>query len=148
VQRFHARLGGALVLVLLLTSCGGDDGSAQPLPSTTVQGASIVSAPECDAAREVAAVLAGADLSNPDGIAGLPAVVRQLHEVVPAELASDVDTLAESMDAFVAVLARFDFDVAAVEADPAAKAELDALGTPEVADATARLQQWVDEACA
>lgn len=93
-------------------------------------------------------MLAGADLSNPDGIAGLPAVVRQLHEVVPAELASDVDTLAESMDAFVAVLARFDFDVAAVEADPAAKAELDALGTPEVADATARLQQWVDEACA
>ncbi len=148
MQRSLTRLGGALILALVLISCGGDDGSAQTAPSTTADGASIVSAPACDDAREVAAVLAGADLSNPDGIAGLPAVVRQLHEVLPGELASDVDTLAESMDAFVAILARFDFDAAAVEADPAAKAELDALGTPEVAAATARLQQWVDEACA
>jgi len=147
VQRFLARLGGALVLTLLLTSCGGDDPSGSA-PTTTVEGASIVSAPECDAAREVAAVLAGADLTNPDGIAGLPAVVRQLPDVVPVELASDVDTLAESMDAFVAILSRFEFDTAAAEADAQAQAELAELDTPEVAEATARLQQWIDEACA
>lgn len=136
-----------MILVLLATSCGGGGDSTESTPSTTAQGATIISSPECDAAREVAAVLAGADLTNPDGIAGLPAVVRQLHEVVPEELSADVDTLAESMDAFVAVLARFDFDTAAVEADAEAKAELAALDTPEVADATARLQQWIDEAC-
>ncbi|MEY4173031.1 MAG: hypothetical protein RI900_196 [Actinomycetota bacterium] len=148
MQRFLARLGGALVLTLLVASCDGGGGSSQSVPPTTEQGASIVSAPECDAAREVAAVLAGADLTNPDGIAGLPAVVRQLHDVVPEELAPDVDTLAESMDAFVAILSRFEFDTAAVEADAQAQAELAELDTPAVAEATARLQQWIDEACA
>jgi hypothetical protein len=147
VQRFLARLGAALVMTVLLAACGGGGDSTPSVPPTTEQGASIVSAPECDAAREVAAVLAGADLADPDGIAGLPAVVRQLHEVVPEDLSADVDTLAESMDAFVAILARFDFDTAAVDADPTAQAELAALDTPEVADATARLQQWIDEAC-
>jgi hypothetical protein len=148
VQRYLARLCGALILPILLASCGGGDDPTGSVPSTVGQGAAIVAAPDCDAAREVAAVLSGADLTNPDGIAGLPAVVRQLHDVVPGELGGDVDTLAESMDAFVAILSRFDFDTAAVQSDPGAAAELAALDTPEVADATARLQQWLDEACA
>ena len=57
-------------------------------------------------------------------LADLPTVVRQLHDVVPADRAADVDAVAETLDGFVAVLARFDFDTAAATADPQAAADL------------------------
>ena len=78
----------------------------------------------------------------------LPTVVRQLHDVVPADRAADVDAVAETLDGFVAVLARFDFDTAAATADPQAAADLAALNTPQFTDAIARLQQWVTDSCA
>ena len=93
-------------------------------------------------------MLAQANLSASDGLADLPTVVRQLHEVVPTELSADVDTVAEALDGFVAVLSRFDFDAAAAQADPQAAADLAALNTPEFTDAINRIQQWVTDSCA
>ena len=103
---------------------------------------------DCVAAREVAAVLAQANLSSSAGLADLPTVVRQLHDVVPAELGADVDTVADALDGLAAVLSRFDFDMAAAQADPQAAADLAALNTPQFTDAIARLQQWVTDSCA
>ncbi len=93
-------------------------------------------------------MLAQANLSASDGVADLPTVVRQLHDVVPADRGADVDTVAETLDGFVAVLSRFDFDTAAAQADPQAAADLAALNTPQFTDAIMRLEQWVTDSCA
>lgn len=93
-------------------------------------------------------MLAQAKLPTADALANLPTVVRQLHDVVPDELGADVDTVAETLDGFVAVLSRFDFDSAAASADPQAAADLAALNTPEFSDSIARIQQWVNDSCA
>lgn len=93
-------------------------------------------------------VLVQAKFPKADDLANLPTVIRQLHDVVPAELGADVDTVAETLDGFVAVLSRFDFDSAAASADPQAVADLEALNTPEFSDSMARIQKWVDDSCA
>jgi hypothetical protein len=96
----------------------------------------------------VAAVLSGADLSSRVGIEALPAAVNQLTALVPADLSGDVSTLADAVQEFVGVLEKFDFDTTAADADPAAQAQLRALNTQSVVDATARIQKWLDQACA
>jgi hypothetical protein len=132
------------VLLLPLTACSSSASSSTARTDVP----SIVSSPECGTAREVAGVLSGADLSNRAGIEALPGAVNQLSALVPADLTADVTTLADAVKSFVGVLEKFDFDTAAADADPAAQAQLRALNTPSVTDATARIQKWLDQACA
>jgi len=132
------------VLLLPLTACSSSASSSTARTDVP----SIVSSPECGTAREVAGVLSGADLSNRAGIEALPGAVNQLSALVPADLTADVTTLADAVKSFVGVLEKFDFDTAAADGDPAAQAQLRALNTPSVTDATARIQKWLDQACA
>ena len=139
-----------LVALSTLSSACSSAGSAgtttSPISPTAAEVVPVP--PECAAAVEVGAVLVQAKFPTVDALANLPTVVRQLHDVVPAELGADVDAVAETLDGFVAVLARFDFDSAAAQADPQAVADLQALNTPEFSDSIARIQQWVDDSCA
>jgi ABC-type Fe3+-hydroxamate transport system substrate-binding protein len=139
-------------LSALSSACSSSESGAPTSASASPSASTLIgptgSSPECSAAVEVAAVLAQAKLPTADALANLPTVVRQLHDVVPDELGADVDTVAETLDGFVAVLSRFDFDSAAASADPQAAADLAALNTPEFSDSIARIQQWVDDSCA
>ena len=139
-----------LVALSTLSSACSSAGSAgtttSPISPTAAE--VVPPSPECAAAVEVGAVLVQAKFPTEDALANLPTVVRQLHDVVPAELGADVDAVAETLDGFVAVLARFDFDSAAAQADPQAVADLQALNTPEFSDSIARIQQSVDDSCA
>lgn len=139
-----------LVALSTLSSACSSAGSAGTTTSPISPTAAEVVPPsaECAAAVEVGAVLVQAKFPTDDALANLPTVVRQLHDVVPAELGADVDAVAETLDGFVAVLARFDFDSAAAQADPQAVADLQALNTPEFSDSIARIQQWVNDSCA
>ncbi|MEY4339491.1 MAG: hypothetical protein RLZ14_1341 [Actinomycetota bacterium] len=130
------------------SSAGSAGSTTSPASSTAAEVVPDGGSPECAAAVEVGAVLIQAKFPTDESLANLPTVVRQLHDVVPAELGADVDTVAETLDGFVAVLARFDFDSAAAQADPQAVADLQALNTPEFSDSIARIQQWVDDSCA
>jgi hypothetical protein len=134
----------SLLLLLPLTACSSS--SSTSTARTDVP--SIVSSPDCGTARDVAAVLSGADLANRAGIEALPGAVNQLSALVPSDLSADVNTLADAVQSFVGVLQRFDFDTAAADADPAAQAQLRALDKQSVVDATARIQKWLDQACA
>jgi len=148
LRRLSRRVLPVAMLSRAACSSGGDDGSSAYQPVATTTGAQLVADGECSAAREVAAALSSIDTSDPAGLAALPDSVRSLHDVVPEELTAGVNLLGDAIGTFVGVLQRFDFDVAKVEADAAAKAELDALDTPEVRTAVADLQAWLDDSCA
>lgn len=136
------------VLSLAACSSGGEDGSSayQPIPDTA--GAQVVADGDCSAAREVAAALTAINPSDKAGLTALPDSIKALHDVVPDELKSEIDLLGDTIGSFVGVLERFDFDAAKVEADASAKAEFDALDTPDVRTAVADLQRWLDDSCA
>ncbi len=141
----------AALSIVLLAACssGGTDGEVGSTSGAPTTGGapSIISAPDCGAAREVAAVLGGIDLSDRAGLEALPGQVAELADVVPADLASDVDILSTAVGGLVDVLRKFDFDVAAVEADADAQLDLEELNRPEVAIATQNIQHWIDESC-
>jgi hypothetical protein len=146
-------LGALLLLSLSACSSSGSDEAAptsqvstSQLPASQVT--TVVPAPECDAAREVAAVLAGIDLSDRAGIEALPDHVAELADVLPAELGPDVDVLGTAVRGVVDVLRRFDFDLAAIEADADAQLDLEELNRPEVVTATQNIQSWIDTSCA
>jgi hypothetical protein len=136
------------VLSLAACSSGGEGGSPgySAIPNTA--GAQVVADGDCSAAREVAAALTAINPSDSTGLTALPDSIKALHDVVPDELKSEIDLLGDTIGSFVGVLERFDFDAAKVEADASAKAELDALDTPDVRTAVADLQRWLDDSCA
>jgi hypothetical protein len=144
VSTLLSRAVGALFVLSLVACSSSGSGDATP----TSQIPTVISAPECDAAREVAAVLATIDLSDRAGIEALPEQVAQLVDVVPAELESDVSILSSAVGGLVDVLQKYDFDLALIEADADAPLDLEELNRPEVVTATQHIQNWIDLSCA
>lgn len=135
----------ALLVGLAVTGCsgssGGSEGAKIVAPSTTAADAG------CGPANEAAVALGRVDVSDPKGLAELPAAIARLSDVVPSKLQGDVATIAEAVDRFVAVLERYDYDTAAIDADAKASAELRSLGTPEFVESLGKVRSWLQEAC-
>ena len=142
-----------IVSVLIAGGCSSDQrGSASTtapvgIVSIGPTADSIVESPVCRTAVDIAAVLASVDVTDRSGISELPAAISRLAAIVPVDLAADVSTLSTAIASFVAVLKRFDFDIAAIEADPAAKAELATLDDPAARAASERIQAWLGDQC-
>jgi hypothetical protein len=102
----------------------------------------------CQAALDISGILKGVDLTSPAGIKKLPDAIARLADVVPTELDADVATLSAAVSSFVAVLERFNFDIAAVEADATANAELEGLTSTEAQAAAEHIQTWLADQCA
>ena len=134
-----------LVIGLVSSGCsgssGGDEGAQIVKPSTTTADDS------CGPANEAAAALGRVDVSDPEGLAELPAAIARLSDVVPGDLQDDVATIAEAVDRFVGVLERYDYDTKAIDADATASAELRSLGTPEFVESLGKVRSWLQEAC-
>ena len=140
---FSRAVGAVFLLSLAACSTGGSDDAAPTSVAPTV-----TTVPECGAAREVAAVLAGIDLSDREGIEALPDQLAKLSDVVPAELDGDVAILSSAVGGLVDVLQKFDFDIAAIEADADGQLYLAELDRPEVVAAAQNIQRWIDLSCA
>jgi hypothetical protein len=134
------------LLVLALVGCGGS--SSKSATPTSDRAVSIVGSGVCQAALDVSGILKGVDLTSPAGIKKLPDAIARLADVVPAELDADVATLSAAVSSFVAVLERFNFDIAAVEADATANAELEGLTSTEAPAAAEHIQTWLADQCA
>jgi hypothetical protein len=136
--------------VLLVAGCASDSAAdASTTSSTTASTSALIdTSPVCQSAIDVAAVLSSVDVTDRRGISELPDALSRLADVVPSELAGDVSVLSSAVGSFVAVLERFDFDAAAIEADPDARAELASLDGPEASAAADRIQAWLGEQCA
>jgi hypothetical protein len=70
-----------------------------------------------------------------------------LQQRAPADIKPDVDTAATFIKQLDALLARFDYDIAKVEADPAAVDEFAALNSDEVTAALDQLRAYGDVEC-
>ena len=143
-----------LAFALLAGGCSSDPDAAA---STSTSGGilsvgstvpSNIDSPPCESALEIGAILAAVDVADRRGIAELPAALSRLAEVVPDDLDGDVSTLTSAITSFVAVLERYNFDVQAIEADPAAQAELAELDAPQAKAAVERIQAWLGDQCA
>ncbi|MEI7618584.1 MAG: hypothetical protein WCK14_08185 [Actinomycetota bacterium] len=134
------------LLVLALVGCGGS--SSKSATPTSGRAVSIVGSGVCQAALDISGILKGVDLTSPAGIKKLPDAIARLADVVPTELDADVATLSAAVSSFVAVLERFNFDIAAVEADATANAELEGLTSTEAQAAAEHIQTWLADQCA
>ncbi len=134
------------LLVLALVGCGGS--SSKSATPTSGRAVSIVGPGVCQAALDISGILKGVDLTSPAGIKKLPDAIARLADVVPTELDADVATLSAAVSSFVAVLERFNFDIAAVEADATANAELEGLTSTEAQAAAEHIQTWLADQCA
>jgi hypothetical protein len=147
-----ARLGCvalAASIAVGLAGCGGSSGS-DSAPKIVVRSTTTAASggqAACDTANRAAASLAAVDLTDRQGLAELPAAIAHLSDVVPDELRDDVAIVAEAVSRYVTVLQAHDFDAPAVEADPAAAAELHALDTPEFVESMGRIRSWLQESC-
>lgn len=82
---------------------------------------------------------------------GFAEAFDQLREVVPAELADEVEVMSATYARVDATLARYDYDFSKMSADPEAQAELAAAFADEdgaFAEASAQVERWFDEQCA
>ena len=73
--------------------------------------------------------------------------VQNLQTRAPADTQVDVDTIAEYVSGFDSLLASFNYDLAAAQADPAALAKFQELNTDEVNSARARMGAYSTTEC-
>jgi hypothetical protein len=152
----------ALALVVLLAACSGDDGDEPVDPSTTTSATvDAAAAGFCDAfgALLVGPLAEGGfDPTVPDELqaaVGITApVVDALRRGAPPELAAAADAVADAYDRAFAVLERYGYDLARVDAEatPEEQGVLDGFGRPPVGpgnlDPYDEVEAFVADRCA
>ena len=143
-MRFKAAVTVVAVVLVGLTGCSSN--------------ASTPVAKKADFCTLVIAFKAANDTLGNDVTGGDPAKARAamkqilgqvqtLQKKAPADVKTDVDTAAGFITAFDALLAKNNYDVAAIEANATTAAEFQALTTDEVNAALARLGSYSTTEC-
>ena len=74
--------------------------------------------------------------------------VQVLQQRAPAAVKTDIDTAAGFITSFDALMAKYSYDIAVAQANPAAATELEALNSDEVNAALQRIGTYRDTQCA
>lgn len=151
--------GVMLAAAVLITGCGGDDDADEAVPETLPVDPAY--APFCDAfglllvnpLTEPAAAAGGSEALQA-AVEAAGAIVQNLRETAPAAVAPAVEAVATEYAEVFAVLARYGYDLARLEAEatPEDRLVLDSFGSPAVGpgvtDPQAELEAFVAQECA
>lgn len=147
---------------LLLAACGGDDpiaaGDMSDMSDVSValenldETAALAGIPEeCLAismAMMTALGTAGGTATDAEALAGVPEAFEAIRDKAPEDLRGDIDTVNAGFVQYLAILERYDYDYAAMIADPAAVEEMSGvMSSDEFLAANERFNTWLDDLC-
>lgn len=90
----------------------------------------------------------GGTVTDADYLANIPKAFDSLRELAPEELRKDIEIVRDTFAAYLAIFAKFDFDITKMSADPAAIEEMSQVMDDEsFNESNERFSAWLDSVC-